>query len=66
MKDDPGRKTEPSLHLDMEFDEALRRFAQTKPEEVEPPSGRKKKHRKSAKLPFGVPNKSNENSQEDR
>lgn len=29
--------------LDMDFEEALARFAQTKPEEVEPPSGSKAK-----------------------
>lgn len=38
-----GKKTEPPLHLDMPFDEALRRFVQTKPEEVKPPPGRKAK-----------------------
>ncbi|MEQ1867899.1 MAG: hypothetical protein ABL996_25045 [Micropepsaceae bacterium] len=32
---DKGRKLEPKLKLDMPFDEALRRFAQTKPKEVE-------------------------------
>jgi len=30
-----GKKLEPKLKLNMPFDEALRRFAQTKPEEVE-------------------------------
>jgi hypothetical protein len=30
-----GRKLEPKLKLDMPFDEALRRFVQTKPKEVE-------------------------------
>lgn len=38
------RKTpEPPLHIDLPFDEALRRFAQTKPEEVASPVGRKRK-----------------------
>jgi hypothetical protein len=46
MKDKKARKTEPPLHLDMEFGEALIRFAQTNPEEVEPPKGRKKKRPK--------------------
>jgi len=36
-----SKKTEPPLHLDMPFDEALRRFVQTKPEEVKPPPGRR-------------------------
>jgi hypothetical protein len=45
MSDD-DRKTEPPLHLDMGFDEALRRYAQTKPEEVEPPPGKAKKRPK--------------------
>lgn len=30
-----GKKLEPKLHLDMDFGEALERFIQTKPEEVE-------------------------------
>ena len=30
-----GKKLEPKLKLDMPFDEALERFAQTKPKEVE-------------------------------
>ena len=46
MKDKKAKKLEPPLHLDMEFGEALQRFAQTKPEEVEPPKGRKKKRPK--------------------
>jgi len=47
MKEKKARKTDPPLFLDMEFGEALARFAQTKPEEVEPPKGKK---RKKAKL----------------
>jgi hypothetical protein len=43
VKDEKPRKTDPPLHLDMEFGEALARFAQTKPEEVEPPKGKKRK-----------------------
>ncbi len=31
----PGTKIDPKLKLDMSFDEALTRFAQTKPKEVE-------------------------------
>ena len=46
MKEKKARKTDPPLHLEMGFDEALARFAQTKPEEVEPPPGRKRKKAK--------------------
>ena len=49
MTDDKARKTEPPLHLDMEFGEALERFARTKPEEVEPPKGKAPKVAKAAK-----------------
>lgn len=35
-----GKKLERPLYLDMPADEALARFIQTKPEEVEPPPGR--------------------------
>jgi hypothetical protein len=38
-----GRKLEPPFYLDLPADEALARFIQTKPEEVEPPSGRPRK-----------------------
>jgi hypothetical protein len=38
-----GRKLEPPLHLDMPTDEALARFIQTRPEEVDPGKGRKRK-----------------------
>ena len=37
------KATEPPLALDMPFDEALARFIQTKPEEVQPPPSRKPK-----------------------
>jgi hypothetical protein len=37
------KKLEPPLYLDMPFGEALGRYAQTKPEEVEPPPGKKRK-----------------------
>lgn len=37
------KKLERPLFLDMPFGEALARYAQTKPEEVEPPEGRKRK-----------------------
>ena len=43
MTEDKARKTEPPLRLDIEFGEALARFAQTKPEEVEPAPGKKPK-----------------------
>ena len=36
-------KPERPLFLDMEFGEALARFAQTRPDEVTPPPGQKKK-----------------------
>lgn len=35
-----GKKLERPLHLDMSADEALFRFVQTRPEEVEPAPGR--------------------------
>jgi len=41
-------KPEPPLHLDMDFGEALARFVQTKPEEVEPPKGKSPKVTKAA------------------
>ncbi len=40
MKD---KKLERLLYLNLPFGEALERFIQTKPEEVEPPPGRKRK-----------------------
>ena len=46
MKDKKARKTEPPLYLEMEFGEALARYAQTKPEQVEPPKGKTKKRPK--------------------
>jgi hypothetical protein len=38
-----GKTKEPPLFLDMEFGEALARYAQTKPGEGKPPPGRKRK-----------------------
>lgn len=38
-----GKKLERPLYLDMPFGEALARYAQTKPEEVEPAPGQKRK-----------------------
>lgn len=49
MSDDDKRKHEPSLHLDMPFEEALARFVQTNPAQVEPAAGKKAK-KKRAKL----------------
>lgn len=46
---DEDRKTEPPLHLDMPFAEALERFVRTDPAEVEPPRGKKAKVAKSTK-----------------
>jgi hypothetical protein len=37
------KKLERPLYLDLPFAEALARYAQTKPEEVEPANGRKRK-----------------------
>ena len=37
------KKLERPLHLDLDFGEALERYAKTKPAEVEPPPGRKRK-----------------------
>ena len=45
---DEAPKLEGSFHLDLDFGEALARFAQTKPEEVEPPKGRPRKDGKPA------------------
>jgi hypothetical protein len=42
MNDEP-KKLERPLFLDLDFNEALGRYARTKPSEVEPPPGRKKK-----------------------
>ena len=35
-----AKKLEPPLFIDLPFDEALRRYAQTRPGEVQPPPGR--------------------------
>lgn len=52
MNDD--RKTEPPLHIDLPFDEALARFAQTNPAEVEPPKGKPKKRPKLKMIEPGL------------
>ncbi|WP_439470163.1 hypothetical protein [Brevundimonas sp.] len=53
-----AKDVERPLFIDMDFDEALRRFAQTKPEEVQPPPGQKKKGaRPEPKLKTGAPKK---------
>lgn len=44
-----GKKLEPKLKLEMPFDEALRRFAQTKPREVEKSIERAKQKKPKAK-----------------
>lgn len=49
MKEAP--KPERPLFLDMDFGEALARFAQTKPEEVTPPAGRNRKAVRSGIYP---------------
>jgi hypothetical protein len=50
-----GKKLERPLHLDMAFGEAMARYAQTKPEEVEPPAGKKRKGtRPESSAPTGV------------
>ncbi len=43
-----AKKPEPPFVLDMDFGEALGRYAKTRPEEVEPPAGRKRKEARSA------------------
>jgi hypothetical protein len=43
-----SKKTEPPLRLDMDFGEAMKRFARTRPDEVQPPPGRKPKSAKNA------------------
>ena len=40
---DEASKPERPLYLDMDFGEAMARFAQTKPEEVKPAPGQKQK-----------------------
>ena len=51
MNDTP--KPEAALSLDMDFSEALARFAQTRPEEVEPAPGQKKKPARPPKRESG-------------
>lgn len=48
MNDKPDRKTEPPLHVPMTWGEMLSRTIETKPHEVEPPPGRKRKEPKAA------------------
>ena len=43
MTDDKGRKYDPSLHLDMDFGEALGRFGQTDPKEMRDLIGKTKR-----------------------
>lgn len=50
-----AKKPEPPFALDIDFGEALARFAQTKPEEVEAPKGRKKKAAKEGPTPSPKP-----------
>jgi hypothetical protein len=42
------KKHEKPLHLDMSFDEALKRFAQTDPRELDPPKPKRSKRKKRA------------------
>jgi hypothetical protein len=51
MKEAP--KPERPLYLDMDWSEALARYAQTKPEEVEPAPGQKRKAARPPKKPDG-------------
>lgn len=46
-----GKKLERPLFLDMPFGEALARYAQTKPEEAEPPPGASKKTARPERKP---------------
>jgi hypothetical protein len=48
---DEKKKTEQPLHLDMPFEEALERFAQTNTAGVEPPQGKVKKRPRLKMLP---------------
>jgi hypothetical protein len=49
---DEGKKLERPLFIDLPFEEALARYAQTKPEEVAPAPGQK---RKGPRLKPGAP-----------
>ena len=42
-----GKELERPLFIEMDFGEALARFAQTRPEEVRPPPGQKRKAAKA-------------------
>lgn len=53
MSDDPAKLERP-LFIEMDFGEALVRYAQAKPEEVQPAPGRKLKNAKEPK-PLGAP-----------
>ena len=53
-----GPKAGQPSFIDMPFGEALRRFAQTKPEEVSPPPGRKAKAPRVTELPVDHPDRS--------
>ena len=48
-------KHEKPLRLDMSFDEALRRYAQTSPQELEKKKGMKKPNKSSAAMPRSEP-----------
>jgi hypothetical protein len=52
---DEAPKPEGPFHLDMDFGEALARFAQTKPEEVMPAPGQTKKAARPTKGSGGRP-----------
>jgi hypothetical protein len=46
------KKREKQFHLDMSFDEALKRFAQTNPPEVPAPKPKKGKNKESRRRPL--------------
>ena len=50
-----AKKLEPPLFIDLPFDEALKRYVQTKPIEVQSPPGRKKKGDKTEPEDSGDP-----------
>lgn len=49
-----GPKLERPLHLDMDFGEALRRYVQTKPDEVQPAPGQRQKNARPNPAPEGT------------
>lgn len=61
-----GKKLEPKLYLDLDFDEALERFAQTDPKEVDTSIKRAKKKKPPGNDPGGLKPKSKGEPREGR